>query len=75
MNDERFLVGVNRNLPGEPLTARQREVHALLRRGLRNKQIARELGIAERTVKVHLGCIFVRLGVTSRLQAALKEAA
>ena len=39
--------------------------------GLANKQIARRLGIAERTVKAHLTSVFQRLGVTDRVQAAL----
>jgi DNA-binding NarL/FixJ family response regulator len=43
----------------------------LVRDGLANKQIARRLGIAERTVKAHLTSVFQRLGVTDRTQAAL----
>jgi DNA-binding NarL/FixJ family response regulator len=53
------------------LTDREREVLTLVRDGLANKQIARRLGIAERTVKAHLTSIFQRLGVTDRTQAAL----
>ena len=53
------------------LTDREREVLLLVRDGLANKQIARRLGIAERTVKAHLTSIFQRLGVTDRTQAAL----
>ena len=40
-------------------------------RGLANKQIARNLGIAERTVKAHLTSIFTQIGVTDRTSAAL----
>jgi DNA-binding NarL/FixJ family response regulator len=36
-----------------------------------NKQIGRRLGIAERTVKVHLGNVFRRIGVADRTSAAL----
>ena len=43
----------------------------LVTAGLANKQIARRLGIAERTVKAHLTNIFGRIGVTDRTQAAL----
>ena len=43
----------------------------LVAEGLANKQIARRLGIAERTVKAHLTSIFQQLGVTDRTQAAL----
>ena len=39
--------------------------------GLANKQIARHLGITERTVKAHLTSIFSTIGVTDRTQAAL----
>jgi DNA-binding NarL/FixJ family response regulator len=54
-----------------PLSGREREVLALLATGLANKQIARQLEIAERTVKAHLTSIFQQLGVTDRTQAAL----
>jgi DNA-binding NarL/FixJ family response regulator len=53
------------------LTAREREVLVLVGEGLANKQIARRLGIAERTVKAHLTGVFQALGVTDRTQAAL----
>jgi DNA-binding NarL/FixJ family response regulator len=53
------------------LTPREREVLALVRSGLANKQIARRLGISERTVKAHLTSVFGRLGVQDRTQAAL----
>lgn len=53
------------------LTDREREVLLLVHGGLANKQIARKLGISERTVKAHLTSIFQRLGVTDRTQAAL----
>lgn len=57
--------------PSSQLSARESEVLALLATGLANKQIARRLGIAERTVKAHLTKIFLQLGVTDRTQAAL----
>jgi DNA-binding NarL/FixJ family response regulator len=55
----------------DPLTPREREVLGLLGRGLCNKRIARELGIAEKTVKTHVGHVLAKLGVTDRTQAAL----
>jgi DNA-binding NarL/FixJ family response regulator len=55
----------------QPLTPREREVLTLVGRGLANKQIARRLGISEKTVKTHLGRAFQRIGVTDRTQAAL----
>ncbi|MCS5713697.1 response regulator transcription factor [Herbiconiux sp. CPCC 205716] len=67
--------GADRGDPDEPLDrllkGREAEVLTLLARGLANKQIAHELGIAERTVKVHVGSIFRRLGVGDRVSAAL----
>jgi DNA-binding NarL/FixJ family response regulator len=58
--------------PAAPdLTAREREILALLGRGRSNKVIARELEIAEQTVKNHLSRIFQALGVSDRTQAAL----
>lgn len=57
--------------PVDRLSARERDVLRLLARGMANKQIARELGIAERTVKVHVGHVFRQLGVADRTSAAL----
>lgn len=53
------------------LTPRELEVIILIRQGLANKQIARRLGISERTVKSHLTSAFARIGASDRTQAAL----
>jgi DNA-binding NarL/FixJ family response regulator len=53
------------------LTGREREVLRLVVDGLANKQIARRLGISEKTVKGHLTNLFQRIGVADRTQAAL----
>ncbi|HEX2808561.1 MAG TPA: response regulator transcription factor [Kineosporiaceae bacterium] len=53
------------------LSPREREVLALVGRGMANKQIARALGITERTVKVHLTSVFRHLGVSDRTSAAI----
>jgi NarL family two-component system response regulator LiaR len=55
----------------ERLTPREREVLELLGRGRSNKQIANELGVAQKTVKTHVGNLLGKLGVADRTQAAL----
>lgn len=55
----------------DQLSVREREVLVLASKGLANKQIGRSLGIAERTVKAHLGSIFRRIGVSDRTSAAM----
>jgi len=57
--------------PATDLTARETEVLLLVAQGLANKQIARQLGITERTVKAHLTNVFGRIGVADRTSAAL----
>lgn len=52
------------------LTARQLDVYRAAARGLPNKLIARELGIAESTVKSHMTAVFQALGVRNRTEAA-----
>ena len=59
------------DVAGDPLTPREREVLALIGRGMANKVIARELGLAEKTVKAHVSSILGKLGVADRTQAAL----
>lgn len=54
-----------------PLTPREREVLALLAEGLSNKAIAEALVISPRTVNFHLDNIYAKLGVNSRMEAAL----
>lgn len=55
----------------EALTPRELQVVALLRRGCINKEIAREMGIMEDTVKKHLQSVFAKLGVHRRALVAL----
>ncbi len=60
-----------RPLSALQLTARQEQVLALLMRGKSNKEICRALGIAERTVKIHVTAVLNALRVTSRTQAVI----
>jgi DNA-binding NarL/FixJ family response regulator len=53
------------------LTARERDVLAAIAQGRANRQIARELGMSEKTVKTHVSAILAKLGVQDRTQAAL----
>ncbi len=53
------------------LTPRETEVLRATARGLSNKEIARELDLAEVTVKLHLSSIFRKVGVRSRTEAAM----
>jgi two-component system nitrate/nitrite response regulator NarL len=55
---------------GDGLTQRQIAVLRLLCRGVSNKEIARDLGISEKTAKAHITAIFKALGAVNRLQAA-----
>ena len=66
------LLADRRERPAEvALTVREREVLGLVVEGLANKQIARRMGISEKTVKGHLTNLFQRIGVADRTQAAL----
>ena len=55
----------------DQLTRREREVLELIALGHSNKRIAYELGVAEKTVKTHVGHLLAKLGVADRTQAAL----
>jgi DNA-binding NarL/FixJ family response regulator len=57
------------NDPLAALSAREREILALLSSGMSNKQIAHHLTISSNTVKFHLRTIYSKLGVRNRVQA------
>lgn len=84
---ERLLVGITRmpvatetaepaapikNGWHEKLTEREWEVARAIAAGASNKEVARQLGITERTVKAHVGVIFTKLEVQDRLHLALR---
>ena len=56
------------------LTPRETDVLRATARGLSNKEIARELELAEVTIKLHLSAIFRKMGVRSRTEAAMMAA-
>lgn len=69
-SDAVALVDLETRFPS--LTSRQLDVFRAAAKGLSNKLIARELGIAESTVKTHLSVVFAELGVSNRTQAVLQ---
>lgn len=73
----RLAPGVSPSAPaaGELLSERESEVLRLVARGASNKEIASALSLTEGTVKNHVTRIFAKLGVTDRVQAALRARA
>lgn len=67
----RLMREVRAPVSPEALTERETEVLKLLARGQANKQIASSLFVEEKTVKAHVSNILRKLGVRSRIQAAL----
>jgi two-component system, NarL family, nitrate/nitrite response regulator NarL len=61
--------------PIDQLSPREREILRGIARGASNKEIARELGIAETTVKIHVQHVLRKLGFSSRVQAAVAATA
>jgi two-component system nitrate/nitrite response regulator NarL len=55
----------------ERISPREREILALIASGASNKEMARTLGLAESTVKIHVQNILRKLGLASRVQAAV----
>jgi len=54
------------------LAPRERELIRYVRQGLRNREVAKQLGVTEGTVKVYLHAIFEKLGVKNRTELAIR---
>ena len=70
----RWLQERGRDGAATDLTQREREVWALVARGLSNREIARRLSLSDNTVKFHVQHLFHKLGVKNRTEAALRHA-
>ena len=57
---------------GPSLSPRERQLINLVRKGLRNREIADQLGVTEGTIKVYLHAVFEKLGVSSRTELAIR---
>ena len=55
-----------------PLPPRERQLIGFVRKGLRNREIAEQLGVTEGTVKAYLHAVFEKLGVSSRTELAIR---
>ena len=71
---ERTRQAQERAASAPPLTRRERELVELVRQGLRNRDIAAELGVTEGTVKVYLHAIFDKFKVDNRTELAMRAA-
>ena len=60
----------DREIPS--LSPRERQLISLVRKGLRNREIADQLGVTEGTIKVYLHAVFEKLGVNSRTELAIR---
>ena len=68
---ERVRVGPPEEPTTDHLTAKEQQVLDLIGEGLTNRQVAKRLGLAEKTVKNYVSALLAKLGVESRTQAAI----
>lgn len=66
-----LAAGSGRGRPMQ-LAPRERQLIGFVRKGLRNREIAEQLGVTEGTVKVYLHAIFEKLGVATRTELAIR---
>jgi len=71
---ERTLQAQEKAARAPSLTPRECELIELVRQGLRNRDIAAQLGVTEGTVKVYLHAIFDKVGVDNRTELAMRAA-
>jgi two-component system, NarL family, nitrate/nitrite response regulator NarL len=57
---------------GPALSPRERQLISLVRKGLRNREIADQLSVTEGTIKIYLHAVFEKLGVSSRTELAIR---
>lgn len=75
-SSERASAGVAMGVPSlDELTPRQRDVLACILRGRSNKEVARDLNIAEGTVKIHLAALFAAFSARNRTELATRAQA
>jgi two-component system nitrate/nitrite response regulator NarL len=68
----KHLAETLRDRGGPRLSPRERELVNLVRKGLRNREIAEKLGVTEGTIKVYLHAVFEKLGVSNRTELAIR---
>ncbi len=68
----RKLASASNSNNSTQLAPRERQLITFVRRGLRNREIAEQLGVTEGTVKVYLHAIFEKLGVNTRTELAMR---
>jgi two-component system, NarL family, nitrate/nitrite response regulator NarL len=54
------------------LTPRERQLISLVRKGMRNREIADQIGVTEGTIKVYMHAIFEKVGVSTRTELAIR---